>query len=104
MIPAAVWLQAADGAVARVGDVDVALAIDGDAGGEGKARVRSGAIARACRLRLAGDGRDGGGFRVDLADQVIAGVGDIQVAGRVDGCAAWVAETGGPPSGIGGSR
>ena len=82
-----------------LGDVDVAEAVDGDApgpvevGGRGRAAVAGGVARREGRLGVGG-GRGGGGVAgdrrdravgVDLADEVVAAVGDVEVAGLVDG-------------------
>src|ERR1700733_9901075 len=74
----------ADDVVGRVGDVEVALRVDGEAGGgvqlgeRGQAAV-SGVAGRA----VAGDGHDLP-LRGDLDDPVVVGVGDEHVPGGVD--------------------
>src|SRR5205807_7546182 len=103
------------GRVARLlGDVDVAEVVDGDApgpvqmGGRRRAAV-AGRVAR--RDGLLGVGGVGGGgdvtgdrgdraVGVDLADEVVAAVGDVDVAGLVDGHALGGVELGvdGPPA------
>ena len=60
-----------DPAVARVGDVDVAGGVDGDARGSGEL-----AVAGADGSPLGDEGARG----VELLDPVVAGVGDVDVA------------------------
>ena len=71
-------------------------------GGAGRAAVAgrvarrnglAGVGRRLGRRGVAGQGRDDPG-RVDLADQVVVAVGDVEVAGRVDGHALGRVELG----------
>src|SRR2546423_12063372 len=81
--------------VDRVGDVDVAGRVRGDAaavvqGGLG----RGAAVAAEAHQAVAGDGRDGAARR-DLADTVVdAVVPDVDVAAAVDGDVVGVVDLG----------
>src|SRR5205807_6131653 len=96
----AAGVDLADALVVAVGDVDVALGVDGDAvglvehGRGGRAAVPVGAGGRGAVLqRAVGVGRAAAGERrdvpaaVDLADPLVEGVGDVDVAvgGEADG-------------------
>src|SRR5207249_4168676 len=75
----------ADAAGTVVGDVEVAGGIEGYANGYGELRGgRGAAVAREARAAGAGVGRDGapGG---DLADAAVVVVGDVEVAGGIEG-------------------
>src|SRR5262249_21278328 len=90
-----------DGAVLRVGDVEVAGAVGGDGvrvvergGREGD--VRAARPDRRARQRGDGGGRDG-----DLADGCVGGGGDVQVCRPVGGDARRRVETGGGARSVG---
>src|SRR5207249_4556711 len=75
----------ADAAAAAVRDVEIAGGIDGHANGYVELRGGGGAaVAREARRAGAGVGRDGapGG---DLADAAVVVVGDVEVAGGIEG-------------------
>ena len=76
-----------DRAVIRVAYVDVIRSIHGDAAGIIELGGRSGAIGRAGVQGTAGKSRDHAGRR-DLANRVVVGIGDIDVARAVRGQAA----------------
>src|SRR5579871_381221 len=81
----------ADAVVAGVGDVDVPVGIDCDALGNAQQPIDGGAsvvilAGSAAQAGLAGAGKGGDdAVRSDHADAVIGGVGDVQIAGGVDG-------------------
>src|SRR5206468_2761182 len=78
------WADLADAAVAAVRDVEVAGGIEGNVPGEVELRGGRGApVAREAKVAAAGVGRDGAPGR-DLADAVVGGVRDIQVAGGIE--------------------
>jgi len=75
--------------VLRVGDVEIALSIQEKPRRAVQGRVRGlAAVARRARRPNTSDGRDDSGG-VNLADAVIAGVGNVQIAGPVRGQAPW---------------
>src|SRR5581483_5030280 len=88
---------------ALLGDVDVAEVVDGDAAGAvevgrgGRAAIAGRIARRDGRLgvgrRRGGDGGDRPAG-VDLADQVVAAVGDVEVPGLVEGHALGGVELG----------
>src|SRR3989442_1732489 len=92
--------QLADLVVVGVGDVDVARAVERDPGwfaelGRGRGRpVAAGGRAWArARVAVAGDRRDRPSQR-QLADLVVVGVGDVDVARTVDRHPVWFVELG----------
>src|SRR3989442_1049231 len=92
--------QLADLLVVGVGDVDVARAVERDPGwfaelGGGRGRpIAAGRRARArARVAVAGDRRDRPSRR-QLADLVVVGVGDVDVARTVDRHPVWFVELG----------
>ena len=79
----------------RVGDEQVARGVHGDACGAAVVRRRSRARCRRCNPGpVAGDGDDVAGGLDDLADHVVARVGDEQVARGVDGDALGIVQLG----------
>src|SRR5262245_41034363 len=85
----------ADRAVAQIRHVDIARAVDGYTRGKGESRI--GAVTRAIVVRKAaldrfsGNGADDT-FPGDLANLVVSGIRDEQVAHRIDGDAARLIE------------
>ena len=76
--------------VPGVGDVQVVCRVEGQAFGQGQGRVSGGSTISAISLvrGYAGYRGDDLGHRVDAADGVIAGIGEVQVAGAIqhDAC------------------
>src|SRR5262249_4968092 len=95
-VAAVVLLHFADGGVERVRDEDVPIGIDGHAFGviQLGRRGRS-AVAAVAGRAGAGDGEDVAGRLHDLADAIIAGVGDVDVAAAVHGHAVRAIQHGG---------
>ena len=86
----------ADRRVVDVSDMDVARGIDRDTFRWVEPRRTARAIGAARDTRLLGKRSDDTGGR-DLADRIVAGVGDIDVARGIDGGAARRAEAGDGP-------
>ena len=77
---------------AVVGDVKVARPVGGDVAWAVEAGGGAHAIRAAVLARRAGEGGDDAGRDDDLADALVVGVGDLEVAGAVGGDAARPAE------------
>src|SRR5262249_17096549 len=73
----------ADGVIDRVGNVDVACAVDRHAARVGKARGGARAVRAAKYACVAGQGRRNP-RSADLADGVVGRVGNVDVARAVD--------------------
>src|SRR5207248_1789328 len=79
-------VEAAHPAVQPVGDVEIAGAVEHYAVGLVERRPGGGAaIAGIALFAIAGDGGDDAARRIDAADAVVEGVGEIEVGGAVKG-------------------
>jgi len=92
--------DSADGVVAGVRDIDVAARIHCDAAGSVEPRGAAGAIGATRQTRAAGERRHHAGGR-DHPHRVVAGVGDVNVAGRIHGNRRGRIEKGGAAGSIG---
>src|SRR5262249_53539057 len=79
--------------ITRIGDVQIAGAIEGEPPGKLEPGVRAGPIAERTGIGLAGDGGDDAGRDDDLADGTTVVI-DVEVAGVV-GNALGICKTGG---------
>ena len=93
----------ADGVVARVGHVDVARAVGGNAPRVPETGRSAGGVGRAAHPRGSCQRGHHTG-RGDLADGVVARVGQVDVARAVGGNVAWAVKTGGGACAIGVAR
>ena len=76
----------ADAVVEDVGDEQRALVVEREGVGAVEAGLVGGAgVAGDGLARIACDGGDDAGFGADFADAIVAGIGDVKVAGYVDG-------------------
>ncbi len=85
--------ELADSVVVGVCEGELVCGEDGGTGGvEGGGGGGSGVAGEALRAGAGDSGNDAGGG-VDAADAVVGGVGEVEVAGGVDGQAVWEGET-----------
>ena len=85
----------ADAVVVGVGEVEVVGGVEGQAGWGVDGGGEGGAVVACVGLgAVSGDGGDGAGGEVELADAVVVGVGDIEIR-RVGGEGGREAELGG---------
>ncbi|NYF89820.1 hypothetical protein HDF08_001887 [Edaphobacter lichenicola] len=90
----------ADAVVVGVGKVEIAGGVDGNARGRVDGSGEDGGPVAGVALRAcAGDGGDETSAGIDAADAVVRGVGEIEVAGGVDGESGGEVELGGEGGG-----